>query len=411
MATSARKAPRNYTIEFFRFMFAINFVMLHVLIIAPTRMGGTPLFANGFDVIIPFMAFSGYFLMRHFKKQQALGLTEGVTPGRQAWNYLKARLISLLPLVAVVTIACIIANCMWFGIPSVGGIVYLINAVTEIFGLQIAGFYGNTVLGFAADKGISAITTAGPLWFISGIFVCGYAVYYLLAKYDKHFTSFIAPAVILLFYGSCYLTNTNPMWNSFLTAGDFALSTGLLNMFCGLSIGVLLWVACDNLKNKQWSRGMKVIFAVVQLFCLALVFFKSWVSTASPIGQAFSIGWGAMFFWTTAFSFLCLLNVDAVTRCPIFSSKIWHTPGRMSLYIYMTHYPIMTFVLLALGCAPGTFETSAGLVFPAFLITTVVSIVVSYVVMKFEEKILHPWFATKPWYTREQAAKELEAGR
>ena len=37
------------------------------------------------------------------------------------------------------------------------------------------------------------------------------------------------------------------------------------------------------------------------------------VSTASPIGQAFSIGWGATFFYTTVFSFLCLLNVDAVT--------------------------------------------------------------------------------------------------
>ena len=83
------KQERNYTIEFFRFMFAVNFVLLHVFILGPVRMGGTPSFANGFDVIIPFMAFSGYFLMGHFKKQQAKGLTAQVPPSRQAWNYLK----------------------------------------------------------------------------------------------------------------------------------------------------------------------------------------------------------------------------------------------------------------------------------------------------------------------------------
>lgn len=83
------KQERNYTIEFFRFMFAVNFVLLHVFILGPVRMGGTPSFANGFDVIIPFMAFSGYFLMGHFKKQQAKGLTAQVPPSRQAWNYLE----------------------------------------------------------------------------------------------------------------------------------------------------------------------------------------------------------------------------------------------------------------------------------------------------------------------------------
>ena len=74
------KQERNYTIEFFRFMFAVNFVLLHVFILGPVRMGGTPSFANGFDVIIPFMAFSGYFLMGHFKKQQAKGLTAQMPP-------------------------------------------------------------------------------------------------------------------------------------------------------------------------------------------------------------------------------------------------------------------------------------------------------------------------------------------
>lgn len=407
MGAEKTKSTRNYTVEFFRFMFAINFIWLHVAIIGVTRMGGTPAFMNGFDVIIPFMAFSGYFLMGHFKKLQRAGLTQDVAPGRQAWDYLKARLLALLPLVFVVTLACIVANCMWFGIPAIGGVVYALNAVTELFGMQILGMYGNAVMGSAVEKGISAITTAGPLWFISGVFVCGYVVYYLLAKYDKHFTSWIAPAAIGLFYGSCYLNDINPMWNTFLTAGDFSISTGLLNMFCGMSIGVLLWVAVDNLKDKEWSRGAKVVFSVIQLLCVTLVFFKSWVSTTSPLGTAFNVGWGAMFFYSTVFSFFILLNVDYVTRFPLFASKIWRVPGRLSLYIYMIHYPLMTFVMLAMGLHPGSGDISA--IPTVFAITTVATIVLSLIVMKFEDCVLKPWIAGKPWYTREQAVKEIEA--
>ena len=403
------KKERNYTIEFFRFMFAINFVLLHVYIIGAVRMGGKPTFANGFDVIIPFMAFSGYFLMQHFKKAQAAGLTQSMDPSRQAWLYLKARLLALLPLFALVTVLGIVASCMWFGIPVVGGVMYLINAIPEILGLQITGFgYGNAVIGSVAEKGISAVTAVGPLWFISGIFVCGYAIYYLLAKHDKHFTGWIAPLTIVLFYGSSYLTDNMPMWNKVLPLGDFALASGLLHMFCGMSIGVLLWVACDNLKGKQWSTGMKLLMSLVQLFCVVIVLFKSWVNMASPLGAAFNIGWGATFVYTTLFSFLCLLNVDWVTRCPIFASKIWRIPGRLALYVYMIHYPIMTFVMLAMGMRPGTFEVNAGRLPVVYLITTLVSILAGYLVMKFEEKVLAPWFKSKPWFTREQAKKDLE---
>ena len=94
----AMQKERNYTIEFFRFMFAVNFVLIHACMIYPIGfLRGFPLFVNGFDVIIPFMAFSGYFLMQGYKKQQGQELTDNVPASRQAWNYLRARLVGLLP--------------------------------------------------------------------------------------------------------------------------------------------------------------------------------------------------------------------------------------------------------------------------------------------------------------------------
>ena len=69
---------RNYTIEFYRFMFAINFILVHAIMIFPLGyMGFTMsaakdayIYEQAFDVILPFMIFSGYFMMQGFKKKQ-----------------------------------------------------------------------------------------------------------------------------------------------------------------------------------------------------------------------------------------------------------------------------------------------------------------------------------------------------
>lgn len=81
----------------------------------------------------------------------------------------------------------------------------------------------------------------------------------------------------------------------------------------------------------------------------------------------------------------------------------------MAMYVYMIHYPVMTFVLLAMGCHPNTWEQNADKITPAYFIVLAVSLVLSYIVMKFEEKVLRPWLKSRPWYTRAQAEKEIEA--
>ena len=51
-------------IEFYRFMFAVNFVIVHGLMVIPIGyLKGFPLFVSALDIIVPFMAFSGYFMM------------------------------------------------------------------------------------------------------------------------------------------------------------------------------------------------------------------------------------------------------------------------------------------------------------------------------------------------------------
>lgn len=404
------KKERNYTIEFLRFMFAINFLMLHTLAVVPRAAGATPTWGTLFDTIIPFMAFSGYFLMQGFEKNRSALAAANVSPSRQAWHYLKARLISLMPLFVLGTLLGGIAFCVFAGLPLIAWPKYFLDILCEFFGLQIVGYgYGNAFMGYVPDRaaGIAGSMANGPLWFMSGIFICGYLIYYLLAKHRDRFLGFIAPITILLYYGSCYMTNTLPMWTTAHQVGGFAIASGFLNMFCGMSIGVLCYVACHGVKGKQFSTGMKVLLTLAQLLCGGLVMVRTWVSSFSPIYNYLDFGWGVAFLVSTIFTLLCLLNVDYLTRFPLFSSKIWAVPGRLAMYIYVLHYPIILFVARAFGITAGIgeiYNEKSGMI---LAVSIVVSIVVSYLVMKFEQKILTPWLKTSPWFSKKQ--RELDA--
>ena len=63
----------------------------------------------------------------------------------------------------------------------------------------------------------------------------------------------------------------------------------------------------------------------------------------------FNIGWGATLIYSIIFCFLILLDVDYVTRCPIFHNKIWKVPGQLSLYIYVIHFPVLIFTAMGMG--------------------------------------------------------------
>lgn len=404
------KTERNYTIEFVRFLFAINFLLIHVYAVVPRVVGAEPPFASMFDTIIPFMAFSGFFLMQTFQKNQA---KQGEMPAsRQAWLYLKTRLISLMPLFVGATLLAVLGNCLVLQIPLAAWPRYILDIFCEFFGLQITGIgYGNSFVGAVATRpaGIAGSMANGPLWFMSGIFVCGYIIYYLLSKHRDLFVGIIAPLSILLYYGSCYMTDTLPMWTTMHKIGDFAIASGFLNMFCGMSLGVLMFVACDRLRGKEWSGGFKAVLTVAQVFCTALLMIRTWVSSTSPLYGYLDFGWGVTFLLSTIFTFLCVFNVDFFTRLPIFSTKLWKTPGRLAMYIYMLHYPIILLVTRAMGITKGMGDVYLQNINLIFGISVVVSIAAGYAVMKFEQKVLKPWLDSKPWYSKKQRALELAA--
>lgn len=426
------KKERNYTIEFYRFMFAINFILIHGLMIFPLGYMGFTLsaakdayiFESAFDVILPFMIFSGYFLMHGFKKNQS------DKPAHiQALNYLKTRIKSLMPILLIGLLAGFIANGIYRGYSLSQYPEYFLSCIGEFLGLQLTGIgMGNGFVGswYSTSAAVKLLCNT-PMWFISGIFVCGYLVYYLLAKDEHKFLSVILPFVALLFLGSCWINDTIPLWNAMINIGDFTINSDLILMFVGLGIGCEIWVAVDALKNKKWSKGGKIFLSICQFVCTAVVLIRSWVSLNSAFMQNyFNIGWGATFLYSIFFCFFILLDVDYVSRCPLIHNKIWKTPGALSMYIYIIHFPVFIFTAIAMGLkgsaarsmANGvSVETSNGAItlgvltspdmqklFMTFGLTIVISIVLAYLLMKLDKNVIQPYLNKKPWFESEENA-------
>ena len=391
------KKEMNYTIEFYRFMFAINFIIVHGLMVIPIGyLKGFPLFVSALDIIVPFMAFSGYFMMAGFKKQQARGELAEKGASKIAWEYLKKRVVALFPLVLLGNLLGFIAINVWQDTPLKEIPVRFLNAIGEFLGLFITGIgFGNPSVG-KWGEGVRVLQCLNtPLWFMSGIFVVGYFVYFLLAYNEKLFSSLIAPAAILLFYGSNYQLDAAPMWYDIHNLGDLHIAEGMPLMFVGFSIGILLWYPVNALKDHQWTKGEKWFLTIVQIILTFIVFERTWVSITSPFGQYFNIGWVNVHLLSIIFSFLVLLNVDYCTRFPLFSSKIWKIPGRLALYIYSIHFPLLVFLAMAMGfkgkiLSPETAPELVPQLIKFGIIGIIVSCVAGYLVMLLDTKVVQP---------------------
>jgi peptidoglycan/LPS O-acetylase OafA/YrhL len=163
---------------------------------------------------------------------------------------------------------------------------------------------------------------------------------------------------------------------------------------------------------------MIAVMTIFQIILMAVVMIKSWVSMASPFAQWFNIGWGATYLLTVFFCFFILLNVDKCTRFPLFSSRIWALPGRLAFYIYMLHFPIIILCGMALGfkgvvLGPENAPVLVPKIILNFVIALIISILAAIVVMLVDTKLIRPWLAGSPWFSKEpeEAGVEIKADK
>lgn len=386
------KKERNYTIELFRFIFALGFIAGHILIISfrtftPRESGvSMPL-----DTLLVFIALSGYFMMQGFKRQQQTAIANSVSPVTQAWTYLKGRLRGLGVWFLLASLVGFIAIRIWKGTPISEWFDAFLNHLPEFFGLYLTGLgMGTPYDGLFGSQPAEYITLAQPLWFVSGLLIAGFLLYFLLAWNEKVTLGIIVPFTCFAFYGSLWINGIQPNWPYFFKIGDLMLNDGMVDMFCNLGIGCLLWKANDALKDRQFTKGFTVFLTVVQAFLLIFIPFRTLVPDSMP-NYPFTFDWPTAYLLSIIFVGLLTLNRDYATK--VLNRKCFGYLGALSIYIYMFHWPI---IILTNALVPSLVQKSL----PLFiLVVCAITMVLSMLAHKVNPK-LQNWLKREPWFSK-----------
>lgn len=341
---STTKKQRNYTIDFYRFLFGFSFVIGHTLIITfrtftPKETGGLNF---SYDTLLVFTAFAGYFMMQNFKRQQVNAIENNISPVNQAFTYLKSRLKGLGPMFVFVNLFGFVAMRIWLKTPITDLLDAFLNHLPEFFGLYLTGLgMGTNYDGLFGELPAEFITLCQPVWFVSGLFIASYILYYLLAKNEKLTLGIIVPCVAIFFYGSLWIKGSQANWPNFFSIGDLKINAALIEMFCQLGFGCIIWTAVDALKGKEFKKPAKIVVSIIQGFLMILMPIRTFIPMGTKLNP-FTFGWPASYIIALIFTFLVLLNKDYATK--VLNRKIFGVLGGLSMHLYMIHWPIIILV-------------------------------------------------------------------
>ena len=406
-----KKSERNHAIEFWRFFFAIAILGYHIgTILAPRTMAGiieaATWMAGAGEILFVFTLTAGYFLVKHFKRLQANPEYASRTASGRAWEYLWGRIKALLPVLALGIILGVIAVAIFQESTFAVAINSVFNGLWEFLGLYAAGYP-------------AAYSQAnGAMWFISGLLICSYIIYWAMCKNEDVFAGFIAPFLFVFLGGwwawsgtrasqAAFSTlgeqySTNPsVTGSAVSTGVIGFNNGLLFVLIGMCGGVIIYYAVEKLKKLNYNIATKVILTIVYLAVAVLIVMftiqPEWLAGEFIINNSVASGDVPSVVtnnWTyrTTIHLLCivlvtltLLGKDYVTALlnNKYTAKVLDYLGGSALYIYMLHMPFIYFYVEIRGKNPATPYSWAEVFWVVTAISVVLGCVVKYLMDKF----------------------------
>lgn len=382
---ASRPKRRNAAIEFWRFFASVIILGYHISLIfpmlVPDNVVASPWMTGGGEVLFIFTLTSGYFLAAHFHSRMAKVEGYAQRPGMaRAWDYLLGRLKGLLPELCVGILLGIVSVAVYQQAAPTTVLAEVVNGLWEFLGVY--------ALGFTAAFG----QANGALWFVSALFVCSYLLYFFMCKSEDMTVGLFAPVVFFLFEGWWCKTGIRASQQAFSTAGGqfyannmavngsgaataaLGVNNGLIFVLVGMCGGILLYYAVRALKKVEFSAGAKGLLGVLYA-ALSIVLITYMVNPTWYVGILGEAGLARMTVHLFVFVLigLTLLHVDPVSQAidhealaPVLSYL-----GKISMYIYIVHQPMIYFAIVAMGRGQYGFEQLFPPVFAASLVLSV----------------------------------------
>lgn len=309
----------------------------------------------------------------------------------RAWEYTAARIKTLLPVLIIGYIIAIVV-CTNFYYPDYKTqdvLVMIVNSIWEFLGFHAAGL---------RSTGNEFFNLNGPLWFISGMIIAGYFMYWALCKNEDVFSGFVTPLLAIFFAGWWCFTGTRASQTAWSTFGAQTTSTngmggsatdatatigfnnGIIFIVIGMLIGVMVFYMVRSLSAREFSKGAKAALTVLNVVVSALLlWYILWQPTYFKLER-----------WTVAFLCIALITLSLLNRDYLtaalnnkVTNSIFGYLGSISLYIYMLHYPVVIATLRILGHnTPETIYSFWTVYIPATVATVVLSALVNEIMKR-----------------------------
>ena len=386
MATSSK--VRNYNVDFWRIFLTLCFVAVHIIIVMPPALGGKPnlsVFGGWAPMMIPFFIFTGYFLMHAVRRAKTRN--PEATALQASWKYLRSRLVYFFPALLIGQIFGFLVNNIFEHTPITEWPLRFLDSLWEICGFQLTGLgMGNSYVGYGGGANNSWKMLNGPLWYISGILILGWVIFFLLYKYEEFCIGILFPIGWLLTNGAYNVNGWNPAWGTYLFQSERfpvgVLNDKLVHMFFGFGLGAVFFCIIEAIDkkypdgfSKKGTIALTILNGFLNIFMMVHMFVGFKLSLATS--------WGLL----AVMCFLILLNRDKYNE---YFSKIFgfilKPMGKIAMYIYIFHYPMIRVVYSFVGL-----ENQLA----CFLIVVAISIVVSVGYYQLYTRKIDPYFNPK----------------
>lgn len=302
---------KNYTINLFRFIFAVAVFGLH-------SMEYIPYCWHGDSSVEFFFLISGYFTVDSANKYLN---SNDISVLESSINFFFKKLKTFF-------LPCVIAKIIGFILYRIVNKSSLIDIIFDLlsFPFEVLLTRG---LGFTSKWYI------GVDWYLSAMMIVIFICFPLLLKYNKKYRYYFAPIISLSILG--YLAHTYGTLTDISVWSNFILKS-TLRAFAVMNLGIVLHNIVDFLNQFNFNKLGKIKLLIIEIISFFIpVYFAFFVTTVNLEFQS-------LFFISVAIiiSFLDVTFFDKFfDKHHIISEKL----GEYSLYLYIFHRIILNYIM------------------------------------------------------------------